>query len=177
MSRNLYCPRCSKPFSSEISYCRTCGLSLDGVSKIVSGEAENAPAMTWRPNFKLMRLGIGLFIFGMVIGLIYGAVRDLGLFPEAYGKMIFLGIIALGMLTMGAGMLFPTKKYTRSKPLSADRSDPDAGLDTASLAGQLPSAQVGVNDIEFPKDAREFDKVAACSVTEHTTRNLEQKAD
>lgn len=174
MTENLYCPRCGKQFSSETIYCRTCGLSLDGVSEIVSGDAQNAPIATSRPNFKAMRIGVGILIFGLAIGLINGAVRDLGLFPEAYGKMIFLVLVAVGMLTMGAGFVFPTKKYTKRKPSrSTNQSDPAVGLDTASLAGQLHSPSASVNDIDFPKDARELDKIAVGSVTEHTTRNLE----
>src|SRR5438445_383341 len=106
MSENLYCPRCGKQFSSGTAYCRTCGLSLDGVSKIVTGEAADAPITTSRPNFKVMRIGIGLFILGLAIGLINGAVRDLGLYPDAYGKMVFLALVAVGMLTLGAGFLF-----------------------------------------------------------------------
>ena len=74
MADNLYCPRCGKPFSGDTSFCRTCGLSLDGVREIVSGEAASAPEMISRPNFKLMRLGIVTFIFGLVIGLLNGAL-------------------------------------------------------------------------------------------------------
>ena len=174
MTENLYCPRCGKQFSSETIYCRTCGLSLDGVGEIVSGDAENAPITISRPNFKTMRIGIGLFIFGLAIGLINGAVRDLGLFPEAYGKMIFLVLIAVGMLTMGAGFLFPTKKYTKRKPSrSTNELDTAVGLDTASLAGQLHSPQARVNDIDFAADSREPVIIERGSVTEHTTRNLE----
>ena len=151
MSENLYCPRCGKQFSSGTAYCRTCGLSLDGVSKIVTGEAADAPITTSRPNFKVMRIGIGLFILGLAIGLINGAVRDLGLYPDAYGKMVFLALVAVGMLTLGAGFLFPTKKYTKRKPsASIDRSASDTGLDTAPLAGQLSPAEAGVADPFLP---------------------------
>lgn len=173
MTDDLYCPRCAKPFTSETSYCRTCGLALDRVSKIVSGDAQNAPVTTYRPNFKLMRIGIGLFIFGVAVGLINGAVRDLGLFPDAYGKMVFLAIVAVGMLTMGAGFVFPTKKYAKRKPSPVpDEAGPDVGRDTASLAGQLNSAQAGVG-IDFPTVKREPVMAGRPSVTEHTTRNLE----
>ena len=60
----MYCPRCAKEFESGTSYCRTCGLSLDGVAAIVKGEAETEPEMRTAPNGKLMRIGIGTFILG-----------------------------------------------------------------------------------------------------------------
>ncbi|MEQ1924449.1 MAG: hypothetical protein ABL952_18275, partial [Pyrinomonadaceae bacterium] len=140
MADDLYCPRCSNRFSDGTSYCRHCGLSLDGVTKIVNGDAENAPEVVTRPNFKLFRLGIGLFILGLVIGLINGALRDFGLYPDAYGKMLFMVIVAAGMLMLGAGFLFPTKRYTKQK--ASEASEPAVKLDTAPLAGQLGAARV-----------------------------------
>lgn len=168
----MYCPRCGKQFDLGTSYCRTCGLSLDGVSDIVSGESESEPVVTSRPNFKLFRIGIALFMLGLVIGLINGALKDFELFPQSYGKMVFMLFVAAGMLTLGAGFLFPTKKYTKRKPPTAS---PNTGvnLDTAPLADSLNAAHTRSDDIVFPKDDREFEKVPAASVTEHTTRNLD----
>ncbi|MEQ1921929.1 MAG: zinc ribbon domain-containing protein [Pyrinomonadaceae bacterium] len=173
MAEQLYCPRCGKQFSDGTSYCRTCGLSLDGVSDIVSGEDETKPVVTRRPNFKLFRIGIALFILGLVIGLINGALKDFELFPQSYGKLIFMLFVAAGMLTLGAGFLFPTKKYTKRKP-STFPADPDAKLDTAPLAGSLTEARSNLDKGQFPKDDREFEKIPAASVTEHTTRDLDK---
>ncbi len=166
MAEDLYCPRCGKGFASETSFCRTCGLSLDGVSEIVNGEAESAPEMVSRPNFKLMRFGIGLFIFGLVIGLLNGALKDFNLFPQAYGKFVFMAMVALGMLMLGAGFLFPKKQYKKQKP--SLKGEPK--LRTAPLNEQLNPANA--NDIVFPIDTRELKPVAVGSVTEGTTRNL-----
>ena len=171
MTDNLYCPRCGKEFSVETVFCRTCGLSLDGVSQIVSGEDENKPVVTRRPNFKLFRVGIALFILGLVFGLINGALKDFELFPQSYGKLIFMLFVAAGMLTLGAGFLFPTKKYTKQKPSTA-AADTDTKLDTAPLAASLNSGNANVNDVQFPKADREFEKLPVPSVTEHTTRDL-----
>ncbi|MEQ1642724.1 MAG: hypothetical protein ABL959_04695 [Pyrinomonadaceae bacterium] len=166
MADNLYCPRCSNQFSDGTSYCRKCGLSLDAVSKIVTGEAASAPEIQTRPNFKLMRLGIGLFILGLVIGLINGALRDFGLYPDAYGKMLFMVIVAAGMLLLGAGFVFPTKKYKKRKVTE----EPEIKLDTSPLAGQLEAARLNVNEVDSFNNDRE--NVPVASVTEHTTRNL-----
>jgi len=172
MADDLYCPRCSNRFSIDTSYCRSCGLSLDDVSKIVTGEAETAPEIQTRPNFKLFRLGMGLFIFGMVIGLINGALKDYELYPNSYGKTLFLVIIAAGMLLLGAGFVFPTKKYKKPKVSEPNIVDADVELDTSPLAGKLEAARVSANDLDFPKDDREPEKIPVGSVTEHTTRNL-----
>jgi hypothetical protein len=164
----LYCPRCGKQFCGETSFCRTCGLSLDGVSEIVHGESETAPEMVSRPNFKLIRVGIGLFIFGLVIGLLNGALKDFELFPQAYGRFVFLAIIALGMLMLGAGFLFPTKQYKKRKPISR-KPTPDTGPPKEQLNAAT------LRDIVFPIDTRELDPIAVGSVTEGTTRSLKNK--
>ena len=102
MTENMYCPRCGKQFLSETSYCRTCGLSLASVVDLVVGDKESAPIVTSRPNFKLFRIGIALFIIGLVIGLINGALKDFQLYPDSYGKLLFMITVAAGMLTLGS---------------------------------------------------------------------------
>lgn len=172
MADKLFCPRCGNRFVADISYCRTCGLSLDGVSEIVNGEAASAPEVRTRPNFKLFRLGIGLFILGLVVGLINGALRDFELYPNSYGKTLFLAIIAVGMLLLGAGFVFPTKRYAKRKP--GETTGSKARLDTAPLAGQLSTPANDIDFLEFPNDHRDLEAVPVGSVTEQTTRNLEQ---
>lgn len=172
MAEKLFCPRCGNQFTGDISYCRTCGLSLDGVSEIVKGEAESEPLVTRRPNFKLFQIGIALFILGLVIGLINGALRDFELFPQSYGKLVFMLLVAAGMLTLGAGFLFPTKKYTKRKPSKGAGNGTRS--ETSPLAGQLNPAEASINDMEFRKDVRETEKIPVGSVTEGTTRDLER---
>ncbi len=162
MQDPLYCPRCGTQFAELAVYCRTCGLSLAGVSDIVHGEADTAPVVTRRPNFKLFQIGIGLFIFGLVIGLVNGALRDLELFPQMYGKLVFMLLVAAGMLLLGAGFLFPTKRYSKRK---------DSELRNATTP-QLLEQDHAPNNINFPAKTRELETIG--SVIEHTTRDLEQ---
>lgn len=170
MAENLYCPRCATAFTTGTSYCRACGLDLKGVSEIVKGDASNAPVRVWRPNFNFIRYGIGLFIFGLVVGLIHGMLKDFNLYPERYGKALFLAIIAAGMLTMGSAFVFSTTKY--KKRATADDDSP-VKLDTAPLAGELSPADTSeLQPIDFPDAAREPVMAEHSSVTEHTTRHL-----
>ncbi len=167
MADNLYCPRCSNRFSIDTSYCRNCGLSLDAVSKIVTGEAANAPVITTRPNFKLFRLGIGLVILGLVIGLINGALRDFGLYPDSYGKMLFLVIVAAGMLMLGAGFVFPTKKYIKART-----TESEATSDTEKAPAELIDANF--DSYISPRNTRPLEQQPLASVTESTTRDLKR---
>ncbi len=161
MPEEMYCPRCGKQFIPETSYCRTCGLSLDGVSEIVVGEASTAPEVKSRPNGRTMRIGIGLFIFGTGLGLANVIIRDLGLFPEIYGKMAFLTFIIAGVMTIGFSFVFPKKRYTKKRrSVEHQTSKNNLDLGTEKL-GELPSADRNIDDLMSP-----------ASVTERTTRNL-----
>jgi hypothetical protein len=168
---NMFCPRCGKQFDVATSFCRDCGLALDDVSNIVNADAASAPVMTTRPNFKVMRIGIVVFIFGLVIGLINGGLRDFNLFPPAYGKVVFFAFIAIGMLMLGSGFLFPVKSFKKRKRAKADADVADL-LNTGPLDAQLPPAKIIDADISFPKDSREHAAAEPASVTENTTRQL-----
>src|SRR3982750_1528146 len=103
----MYCPRCAKEFDPGTAFCRTCGLSLDGVAAIVTGEAETEPEFRTGPNREIQRYGIASFILGTVIALGNAMVRDLGLWPYDIGKYVFMTLIMLGLLLIGAGVVFP----------------------------------------------------------------------
>ena len=170
MPEKLYCPRCSTQFKSETSYCRTCGLSLSGVSEIVLGDTVNAPVTTNQPNPRIIRVGIGLFILGTVLGLANVIVRDLALFPEIYGKVIFLAFIIAGLSCLGSSFLFPRTTYTKRKRPVTD-NDFESQLATNPLPDQLSPATI--NDIGMNiSSARESVVAKIGSVTEHTTRQL-----
>lgn len=171
MKDPFYCPRCGKPFGGGTSYCRTCGLALDAVSEIVSGESDTAPERSKRPNFNFIRFGIGLFIFGTVLGLVNTVLRDLALFPETYGKAIFITFVAAGLLSIGSAFIFPSTKYTKRKKQDSSSGAAEAGqMEAAPSTGQLGPAQF--DEVEFSKDVREPVAVEPSSVTEHTTRHL-----
>jgi hypothetical protein len=144
------------------------------VSKIVTGDAENAPVTVTRPNFNGIRYGVVLFVIGLVIGLLNGALRDFALFPDRWGKVVFFMFIAAGLLAMGSAFVFPTKKYKKRKsPDSPPAPDLREQLGTAPLAGQLSPADPDMNIIDFPAADREPVMAEPGSVTERTTRNLE----
>ncbi|MEP7148475.1 MAG: hypothetical protein ABI857_06285 [Acidobacteriota bacterium] len=163
----MYCPRCANGFQKATAYCRSCGLSLDGVSRIVTGEAASAPALRRSPNSFALRTGLALFLIGTVLGLANLIVRELGIFPEIYGKIVFLTFVALGLLAMGASVVFPSKTYV--KPKFGDKA---RGLETAPLPEQL--AAPGINSIDdgFLNKDRASVSVEPGSVTENTTRQL-----
>jgi hypothetical protein len=162
----MYCPRCTKEFEPGTAFCRTCGLPLDQVAAIVNGERDTEPEVKTSPNRNLMRYGMGVFILGLVIALGNAILKDFGLFPEAIGKYIFLSLVMVGMGLIGAGVVFPQKRYVKRKGRAPRNVELQEALATANL-DRLPSADRSIDDFTLSTNSREPD-----SVTDHTTRQL-----
>jgi hypothetical protein len=169
VKQTMYCPRCAKKFDSGTAFCRSCGLSLDGVVAIVSGEKENETLIKSVPDRDLVRYGIGTVILATVIGLGHGALKDFHLYPESVGKFVVLAILMIGIVLIGAGILFPKKKYVnQTQPRAGEESDDQTTFPTANLH-VLPTADRSIDDIAFPSSASAREPN---SVTENTTRQL-----
>src|SRR5580765_3472814 len=151
----MYCPRCSKEFESGTSYCRTCGLSLEGVSEIVQGEAESEPETRLGPHRKLMRIGIGVTFLGMVVGLGVPLFVSVGLeAAAAVARVVFLLLVMTGVLIIGTGFVFPQKRYVKKRQKVSANAEDGGRLATGHLE-QLPSADRGLDDFVYPTDSRE----------------------
>lgn len=173
MAEKMFCPRCGKAFDEGTSFCRTCGFELSGVTTLVTGDKANAPEFITQPNGKLMRAGIAVFIFGTALALVTAAVKDLGLFPESLGKMVFLFVVSIGMLLIGSGFVFPSKVYKKRRGVENQNPEPSTkNLETAPLANSLEPGDPSASIIDFPADTREKVFAEPGSVTERTTRNL-----
>jgi hypothetical protein len=157
----MYCPKCGLESSDEAVYCRSCGLSLPGVAAIVSG-APSDPLRGLRSQEGIMRLGFGLFLLGLVIALLNAAFSKLLEFPDVYGKTVFLVFIAMGLLVLGAGLFFPSR---RSSAPGKRRRRVLTGADPTAPLLSVPAAEEMRVDV-----TRDLEPVS--SVTEHTTRNL-----
>jgi len=166
----MFCPRCAKKSDPNTSFCRTCGLSLDEVRAIVTGESASEPEFRYRPNFKIMQAGIAIFILGMVVALGNAALSTAFGFNKNIGTVIFLTMIAIGMAFLGIGFVFPQKRYAKRRPNFSSKEDIE--LETSPLSPELAEGLELANDVEFPKDRRARSHAGMPSVTEHTTRQL-----
>jgi len=159
----MFCPKCGLESSGEAVYCRSCGLSLPSVAAIVSETPPESPR-SLRSQEGIMRLGFGLFLLGLVIALLNAAFSKLLEFPDVYGKTIFLVFIAMGLLVLGAGLFFPSRKGQNSAVAKRRKSTLSRADPTARLLS-VPAAEEMRFDV-----TRDLEPMP--SVTEQTTRNL-----
>jgi hypothetical protein len=136
--------------------------------QIVKGEAESEPEIRSGPNSNLTRAAIGSFILGGVIGLSIPIFKNLELLTAAgIARYVFLILVMISMILLGIGVVFPQKRYVKTKKrMVLPEGDEKPAIPTGRL-GQLPSSDRNVDDFVMPPDSREPD-----SVTEHTTRPL-----
>ena len=66
----------------------------------MKGEAETEPEMRTAPNGKLMRIGTGTFILGLVAALGNAIVKNLGLLPEVSRKRGFRLVVSSSFLPL-----------------------------------------------------------------------------
>ncbi len=170
MTGEIYCPRCATPCSPDASFCRSCGLQLAAIGSIVRGESPLSRPDRYRPNVNFMRLGMGLFIFGMVLALGGAALKQFDLFPEEWGKTVFLTFIALGMACLGLGFVVPNRRRRHRTAAVASPLE----IQAVGTTSQLPEADLEAANAAFSMPARESVMSQPGSVTEGTTRHLKE---
>lgn len=116
-----------------------------------------------------MRMGLCLFIFGLVIGLANGALRSFNLYPDEWGKAIFLGFVTIGMACLGLGLIVPARRK-RGPATKQDVTE----IKPATTTSQLPAGDLETADAVFSAPTRERVMAQPGSVTESTTRNLQK---
>jgi hypothetical protein len=160
----MYCPNCGKENAPDQSYCRACGLKLDGVARAVAEilPSEENAALRRRKRI-LETLGQGaLYITGMIALMSF-------IFAAAFYKLIVFGpevlfwasAIALAVFAMlGAGLIGYSKLFL---PHAAT----DDRTDTTDEIASIPTTGKLIED-------RPFEPVP--SVVENTTDLLPRKS-
>ena len=180
----MHCPRCGSRFDEGVRFCRGCGLSLSGVTDLVAindpdkeKPAEPCDLNTYRSEVAMQ--GVGLIVFGVILWLINGGLRSYELYPERWGKIVFLFFIGMGVLRLlyaaagAGGAAGQARREARRRRWEAWETGESVD-ETTRLAPEL----VGTASRPITNELfKRRDPVAAApSVTEHTTRQLSPDA-
>ncbi|NNE66387.1 MAG: hypothetical protein HKN33_07450 [Pyrinomonadaceae bacterium] len=154
----MYCPNCAKANSNEVSYCRGCGISLDGVSKLLESELSKSPDQDKFLNSRFFsRIGNG-FLYAF-LGVGFGLIFTMAVYfkfkwfgAEMMAYFAVFGFALLGVLSI---LFFGLSRMTRSSPKSPE----------GAVTSELDSNDVRkLESTGFP---------SARSITENTTDLLE----
>ncbi|MBV8859993.1 MAG: zinc-ribbon domain-containing protein [Acidobacteria bacterium] len=170
----MFCPRCGQQAAEEVRFCSRCGLPLDAAAGLVAAGDGSAQPESARANVGLtprqrgMRKGLmitagGVFFF--VIVAILSTIKD-----DFLPVLLFAGlIITVGVMRMLYGFLLeehaPAGK-TSKQPAELPRE--------RERAAELPPARAVPANVYAKPGAQTSDMAAPPSVTESTTRLLDE---
>jgi cytochrome c biogenesis protein CcdA len=143
----MHCPSCGAETTLEQRFCRSCGMDLETVSKLVAAHSspeklkleksltENAIRQR---RYQSLRWGMLLFILGTAA---LSVVKTLAL--NQTFKLIALSLLFLAMGVMFFGVFTPTRDNA-SKPGKVSGPGRTGELPEAEATKELPSARIPV---------------------------------
>ena len=165
----MHCPQCGQQFPSEVRFCKSCGFSLDRVrelldpnatSRALEKDADKVPRSRSR-----MGLYRGVIILSMGIALLsFGVVK---------GNLLPIAILIVGLMRLLYALIFQDDRRRKKKQ---DRSLRDIAnqLGSATLSNALPSSQTVPVSVFRTRRIDTAEMVHPPSVTEHTTKLLDE---
>lgn len=147
----MHCPNCGQNISSEINFCRACGLKLDSVVRTVSEYNSDVPAKngasTGRRFFNPLLIGIVILFLGIIT-----FVAGQGIWGASTVATV---LTLLGLLITGYNFIPMAARYDRKLLKSMSKRE----IETPEPKPSLPEGE-GFHP--------------AASVTEGTTRDLDK---
>ena len=155
----MHCPNCGKPAAGDQQFCRSCGMSLETIGKLVA-QHSSSPAQVQQKIDKIATeqamvrkmfnwLTVGMIILGIgVLMIVVNKNFAIGKWFSLLSSFVMLGGIAVGT----AGVLNAVRGATGISP----RRPPNQGaLDADSGPREgLPSVTERTTQLLPPEDAR-----------------------
>ena len=155
----MHCPSCGAETSLDQRFCRSCGMDLETVSKLVAAhsspetlklEKSLSEKATQKRMYQSIKWGMICFILGMAA---LATTKTLGLDKVFNLGPLFLLFMGMGIMLYGA-VLFPMReRASSSRKLPGPGSSSE--LPETEITKELPAARVSV---------------PVASVTERTTQ-------
>ena len=169
----MHCPQCGQPFTNEVSFCKSCGLSLEGTKELFApANRQHTAFKNWAKKRRRSRGRRGVYrgMVGVAIGIVFL------LFLEGRNTEYPLVILTAGLLRIVFAMAFQEVISTKAES-SVSTEDDLRVLPAQTAAGQLSSSHsVPVNDY-YPVRMNTAEMAGFPSITEHTTNLLHLSDD
>ena len=176
----MFCPRCGQQAAEEVRFCSRCGLPLDAAAELVEAgdrrdlEAAKAEAnVGLTPRQRGTRKGLLIVAGGVLFFLI---VAILMMVKEDFFPFLILGglITTVGVMRMLYGLLLEEHAPARKLPQRTAADAPPQLMREGVRAAELPPARAVPANVYAKPGAQTSDMAAPLSVTESTTRLLDE---
>ena len=177
----MHCPQCGqKQISGEMNFCKSCGFPLDGVKELLATDgvpsalAKGSQKARQSPRRKGVRHGVILLFISMVF------MPLIDLIGNHRGDFLPAMFLMAGLMRILYAVIFQegaprNKKQDSSPPYLAPITTDQ--LATASRGSALPPAQSVPVAAFNSRRADTAEMVNPPSVTEHTTKLLNESQD
>lgn len=186
----MFCPQCGQQqVSGEVRFCSRCGFPLDGVSELLArggtfyDQSNETGKRKHSARYEGVRRGALLFLIGVVLVpalfVIIGP-GDPASFPTLLIPLSAIICFVGGIMRLIYALLFeeglPREEKTAKQPAFATAEQIAFRANRAHAAQLPPQQSVPVADYLRPQ-VRTAEIVPPASVTENTTRFLDEKND
>jgi len=182
----MYCPKCSQQqTSNETRFCSRCGFPLQGVTLLMDNDGliprlENDPDQKGRPSRgKMISESVYLTLIAWAVALVATTFFDSSGPREGIAKgaaLIFLLVGLIGLLRFIYAFLFVKDTASAlAERVTTSRSLASPALKEPERAALPPQKTVPASD--YPRRSNTKEMVPRPSVTENTTRLLEDQLD
>lgn len=185
----MYCPNCSQQqISDEMSFCSRCGFSLVVVKQLVASgtglvqPTEEAYPAELSPGQRNTRKAAWVMLLTFPLLIITGVLTGI---DDDFAVLVVLPFFCflIGFLWMLYGVFFADKRAAKKAAIAKALASQPQGVPT--VAGQfVPDARIPqlypprVAPIEsFPQRAKTAEIIHPPSVTENTTKLLDEESD
>lgn len=169
----MYCPNCGQQqLSDNTRFCSRCGISISGLAEWLAGgelvvrDEENATIISASPRRKGIRRGAKLmFLSGVLVPVFF----FFSLLVDAPIPML----IPLTFFLIGLSMMLYSRIFGEETPYIRGQQTEPSGLGTMFSSSALPPASNNMTNRVGGQQVRTSELIEPPSVTEHTTKLLE----
>lgn len=179
----MYCPRCGRQASEDVSFCSSCGLPLDDAAALVEAGGRLAPrgdaAQELTPRQRGTRKGLLIMAGGVLFFVL--AFFLMHIKEDFFVLMLPAAlVITIGVMRVLYGQLLEDDAARRKSPklkASGEHERARATLGRVNAPAGLPPARTRpASDFAKKTAADTADMISPPSVTEATTKLLEEDA-
>jgi hypothetical protein len=180
----MYCPKCSQQqVSNEVRFCSRCGFLLSGVRELMASEGAPIEREVEAPAGQLSRGQRGvrkvalMMLASLALTLVVGLLTAI---DDAFAVLLLLPVLCfvIGFVRVLYGVFFAEKRTALVKgTTSQPHVVPPGPLGTAARGQQLSPPRVAPLEGFTAKRMETGEIVQPPSVTENTTRLLDEESD